>query len=271
MNRRSFVTLSALSLTGSPLAQRGFAETANSAARVWRTDLSHRHEEVPAGNWAQEYANARPDLIVDENRRYQQMLGFGAAFTDASCISGWMRYMAQWTGLHEPELSRSLCRIPDSTSGGIPHRRSARPGSVHAKRGRNRPAWNDARMHLDSGNGRGVRARSPWPWRTRKGRNCSHEVMAARLKLHLMETSGLSTVGYKTRPILGAYPKERPPHSYRSLRYQLYACSISQSRWRHCAGADQPDVSAEHDRWSRKQTFNVPLPANSVTTVTWKG
>lgn len=86
MDRRSFVTLGALSLTGMLFPGPGFAENSGpTMTRVWRTDLDHRHQEVPADQWRTEFANARPDLIVDDTRRYQPMLGFGAAFTDSSC------------------------------------------------------------------------------------------------------------------------------------------------------------------------------------------
>jgi O-glycosyl hydrolase len=86
MDRRDFVALGALSLTATLLTGSGFAENPDPmGTRVWRTDPANRHQEVPVNTWKAEFANARPDLIVDDTRRYQPMLGFGGAFTDASC------------------------------------------------------------------------------------------------------------------------------------------------------------------------------------------
>jgi glucosylceramidase len=86
MDRRDFVALGALSLTAMLLTRSGFAENSDPVGtRVWLTDPDHRHQEIPANPWKPEFANARPDLIVDDTRRYQPMLGFGGAFTDGSC------------------------------------------------------------------------------------------------------------------------------------------------------------------------------------------
>ena len=55
--------------------------------RPYVTDAKRRHSSLPAISWNS--AGGKGDteeVVVDEGVRYQPLLGFGAAFTDASCF-----------------------------------------------------------------------------------------------------------------------------------------------------------------------------------------
>jgi glucosylceramidase len=56
-----------------------------STAQAWVTSKDHRFEEVKAGDWQTLSSESPTGIVLDSTKRYQEVLGFGAAFTDASC------------------------------------------------------------------------------------------------------------------------------------------------------------------------------------------
>jgi glucosylceramidase len=84
--RRDFLRLAAgsavaLAATKSSLLQ---AE-ASSAVHVWVTSKDKRYQEIDSLHWQGGIANSPNAIRLDPAQRYQEILGFGAAFTDASC------------------------------------------------------------------------------------------------------------------------------------------------------------------------------------------
>jgi glucosylceramidase len=53
--------------------------------RGWVTSGTERFASFKAPQWQKASAGASQDILVDPAKRYQAVLGFGAAFTDASC------------------------------------------------------------------------------------------------------------------------------------------------------------------------------------------
>jgi glucosylceramidase len=60
---------------------------ANPASRVqaWATSKDKRLEEMKLPDWHPTPKGSRPGILIDATKRYQEVLGFGAALTDASC------------------------------------------------------------------------------------------------------------------------------------------------------------------------------------------
>jgi glucosylceramidase len=56
------------------------------AVQGWCTDALGRHAPIAAPQWESAYPGAVADVIVHPDRKYQPILGFGAALTDASCF-----------------------------------------------------------------------------------------------------------------------------------------------------------------------------------------
>jgi glucosylceramidase len=57
---------------------------APASARAWMTSDEGRYAEVPVSGWRSS-SSAASAVTVDPAQRFQSVLGFGAAFTDASC------------------------------------------------------------------------------------------------------------------------------------------------------------------------------------------
>jgi glucosylceramidase len=83
-SRRTFLKFAALaaSSTASPPWTAWAAESA--PLKAWRTTGQQRFAPIEAPAWRAE-TPASPCIHLDPNQRYQQVLGFGAALTDASC------------------------------------------------------------------------------------------------------------------------------------------------------------------------------------------
>jgi len=62
-------------LWGSPL----------SGTRAWVTTKNRRFEEVEAPQWRDSHTDSSGEIHIDPSQHSQEILGFGAAFTDASC------------------------------------------------------------------------------------------------------------------------------------------------------------------------------------------
>ncbi len=53
--------------------------------RAWTTSKDRKYTPIDAPQWHPAQANSVPSIQIDSTVRYQRVLGFGAAFTDASC------------------------------------------------------------------------------------------------------------------------------------------------------------------------------------------
>jgi glucosylceramidase len=94
-NRRNFLKLSAVA-AASTVAIRPWqawgnisqnpARTSSAAAvKAWRTSQHQRFEKIDVPAWTTGKSTAAMAIHLDPGQRYQQVLGFGAALTDASC------------------------------------------------------------------------------------------------------------------------------------------------------------------------------------------
>lgn len=71
-----------------PNSVSAFAATSPSGSiSVWTTDAKRRHAQSSSLKWAA--ANRKADITVDSSRQFQEVLGFGAAFTEAACFTFW--------------------------------------------------------------------------------------------------------------------------------------------------------------------------------------
>ena len=59
--------------------------SAASGVRGWVTSKNRRSEQIEAPQWRDARAGSFTGIRIDPGQRYQEVLGFGAAFTDASC------------------------------------------------------------------------------------------------------------------------------------------------------------------------------------------
>lgn len=88
--RRTFLKTSAMGLTLA--ATTGF-RTSNAAANSGRiavrvTSVNLRYSSAPSLDWRTDLAAARDNVItIDPAKQFQEILGFGAAFTDAACYT----------------------------------------------------------------------------------------------------------------------------------------------------------------------------------------
>src|SRR5260370_20549300 len=82
--RREFLRLAAAaSLAG---ANPGFLQAAGSTRmQGWMTSQDRKLEEVKLREWRTFSGDNANGVVIDATKRYQEVLGFGAAFTDASC------------------------------------------------------------------------------------------------------------------------------------------------------------------------------------------
>ena len=79
-NRRDFIKIasSAVALASFPNAM--LARDTAHAAQAWLTAGDRRHQPIEV-----QAVSTEPDIHCDDSRQFQEILGFGAAFTDASC------------------------------------------------------------------------------------------------------------------------------------------------------------------------------------------
>ncbi|HEX9200725.1 MAG TPA: glycoside hydrolase family 30 protein [Acidobacteriaceae bacterium] len=85
MDRRDFLRISASAATVAGIAPWMRADASTSKLRAWVTSDSRRFQQAPCAQWNTE-ADIRDNAIhLLPEQRYQDILGFGAAFTDASC------------------------------------------------------------------------------------------------------------------------------------------------------------------------------------------
>ena len=53
--------------------------------QVWVTDEHTRFERVGELEWRAQHIDTEPSIVVDPNQKFQEVLGFGSALTDAAC------------------------------------------------------------------------------------------------------------------------------------------------------------------------------------------
>jgi glucosylceramidase len=88
-NRRTFLRLAAslAVLTGRSRSSRlwAAAPTGSSPVKAWRTSEQERFQSIAMPAWQPSSGTSPACIRLDPAQRYQQILGFGAALTDASC------------------------------------------------------------------------------------------------------------------------------------------------------------------------------------------
>lgn len=119
--RRTFLKLSAMGLSAtvaSDLAS-AFATAAGSPQAgeivVRVTSGKLRYAPAPSLTWRTAVAADENVIVVDPARRFQEMLGFGAAFTDAACytfnqLSSPLREQLFHELFHPTEMALNVCR-----------------------------------------------------------------------------------------------------------------------------------------------------------------
>jgi glucosylceramidase len=85
--RRDFLKISAgtaaaLGVSNSLVA---LADTPSGEIKVWTTAGNSRHAAQPPLAWKK--SKAKADITIDPSQQFQDVLGFGAAFTDAACFT----------------------------------------------------------------------------------------------------------------------------------------------------------------------------------------
>jgi glucosylceramidase len=121
--RRDFLRLSAAGLAARATAEVLPAWDAPAAANPRASEISvrvtadkRRFESGPAISWRKGSGKASPEAIVlNPQKKFQEILGFGAAFTDASCyllnqLSGDARDKLFHELFHPSELGLNVCR-----------------------------------------------------------------------------------------------------------------------------------------------------------------
>ena len=121
--RRDFMRLSAAGLaagaaSGALPAWSSLRPANPSVGEItaWVTDEKRRFERIPAIAWRQDSGKPSPAIIaLHPDNKFQKILGFGAAFTDASCymfnqLSGDSRQQLFHELFHPSEMALNVCR-----------------------------------------------------------------------------------------------------------------------------------------------------------------
>ncbi len=120
-SRRSFLKLSALGLTAAATAEVSFAisnfadSLQSSTANVRVTSGQMRYAEAPPLTWKTSNLAGANRILVDPARKFQQILGFGVAFTDAACynvnkLSAPAREQLFHELFHPSQMALNVCR-----------------------------------------------------------------------------------------------------------------------------------------------------------------
>ncbi|HWC20064.1 MAG TPA: glycoside hydrolase, partial [Terriglobales bacterium] len=124
LNRRDFLRSTAASAAFAALTNKGISTPRRADVpapkpeiQVFVTDAQRRHQRVPSLRWTQTQADSTASgIVIDPSQRYQPVLGFGAALTDAACyVISQLPEAARKTLLNElfspGEMGFSVCRI----------------------------------------------------------------------------------------------------------------------------------------------------------------
>lgn len=88
-NRREFLTGTASAGALAVLAEAAQLHAGSGASpgrvRAWRTTKDHKYQPVESPQWELGSGASSTGIHLDPGKRYQEVLGFGGAFTDASC------------------------------------------------------------------------------------------------------------------------------------------------------------------------------------------
>src|SRR5262249_37059183 len=92
--RRDFLKLSAAAASAWPATGKLWATTPDNSGSpsdsisVWTTDDARQLEQIPPMKWHPASGPAPENAVVlNPGKKFQEILGFGAAFTDAACYS----------------------------------------------------------------------------------------------------------------------------------------------------------------------------------------
>jgi glucosylceramidase len=126
--RRSFLEASALGAVaaaipealGQSKAQNG-TSPANSQIAVWVTSDDRKHQAAPALQWKTSGATAADRIQIDPDKKFQEVLGFGGAFTDAACytfnrLDPSAREALFHEMFHASQMGLSIGRLPVGSS-----------------------------------------------------------------------------------------------------------------------------------------------------------
>src|SRR5690242_2713474 len=84
-DRRIFLRMCAVAVGSLAAPVKGLWANPPSRARAWVTSGSRRFEEIDAQQWQQSQSESNTAIPIGPSKRYQEILGFAAALTDASC------------------------------------------------------------------------------------------------------------------------------------------------------------------------------------------
>lgn len=119
--RRDFLKISGLGAAAAVVADaRPAAATSESGSTgniaVWTTDPSQQMKQAPAITWRLVTSTASADdIVLNASQKFQPILGFGAAFTDATCytfnrLDPSSREKLFHEMFHPSEMGLSVCR-----------------------------------------------------------------------------------------------------------------------------------------------------------------
>lgn len=119
--RRDFLKLSAAGLAATatadalPVLSAVPGATSEGEIGIWITHGQRRFEHSAPISWRRAVGETSAEIMLDPEKRYQQILGFGAAFTDASCylfhqLSPEARETLFRDLFHPSEMGLSVCR-----------------------------------------------------------------------------------------------------------------------------------------------------------------
>ena len=83
--RRDFLRISAATVAASAIRNARPLLAAAPGIRAWTTSKAKRFEAIKVGGWQSRTSGRLEAIAIDPSVQYQQILGFGAAMTDASC------------------------------------------------------------------------------------------------------------------------------------------------------------------------------------------
>ena len=88
VDRRSFLKMSAATAAAAsiPASAMTMATMPTGEITVWSTSGTQRHQKLTSLNWSAG-RNGKADITIDPREQSQEILGFGAAFTDAACYT----------------------------------------------------------------------------------------------------------------------------------------------------------------------------------------
>jgi len=78
-------TASLAACRASSLWAASSAAASSAGVKGWTTSKDRKYAVIDAPQWRPAQAGSAPGIQIDSSSRYQKILGFGAAFTDASC------------------------------------------------------------------------------------------------------------------------------------------------------------------------------------------